>query len=114
MKTALAIAVLVSAALSSAAQAQKTFTVVRPTQWGAQNMNPFAPGDQRLGATASTIYESLFFVNMLDGKVTEVLGTKYAWSKDNRTLTITTRSGAKWSDGTAFTCLLYTSPSPRD
>ena len=103
MKTALALAVLVSAALSATAQAQKTFTVVRPTQWGAQNMNPFAPGDQRLGATASTIYESLFFVNMLDGKVTEVLGTKYAWSKDNRTLTITTRSGVKWTDGTAFT-----------
>ncbi|THF87897.1 ABC transporter substrate-binding protein [Deinococcus sp. KSM4-11] len=103
MKKALTLTALVSTLLLSTAYAQKTFTVVRPTQWGAQNMNPFAPNDQRLGATASTIYESLFFVNMLDGKVTEVLGTKYAWSKDNRTLTITTRSGAKWTDGTPFT-----------
>lgn len=93
---------LATAALLGTAGAQKTFTVVRPTQWGAQNMNPFAPLDQRLGATGSAIYESLFYINMLDGKVTPVLGTKYAWSKDNKTLTITTRPGVKWTDGTAF------------
>lgn len=102
MKRTISAALFLAALLGTAAQAQTTFTVIRPSQWGAQNMNPFAPGDQRLGATASAIYESLFYINMLDGKVTNVLGTKYAWSKDNRTLTISTRPGVKWTDGTAF------------
>ena len=86
------------------AQEPKTvFTVVRPTQWGANNLNPFVPGDQHLLPTLSAIYETLFFVNSLNGKVTPVLGTKYAWSKDSKTLTVTVRDGVKWNDGQAFT-----------
>ena len=98
-------ALILSAALSSAALAQdpkSTFTVVRPTTWGAQNFNPFTPGSTHLLPTLSTIYESLFFVNSLNGKVTNVLGTKYDWSKDSKTLTVTTRPGVKWSDGKDF------------
>lgn len=98
-------ALILTAALGSAAHAQdpkSTFTVVRSDQWGAQNFNPFSPGSQHLLPTNSAIYESLFFVNSLNGKVTPVLGTKYAWSKDNKTLTVTTRSGVKWTDGQAF------------
>jgi peptide/nickel transport system substrate-binding protein len=96
---------LAPAALSSVAQAQDpktTFTVVRSDQWGAQNLNPFSPGSQHLLPTNSAIYETLFFVNSLNGKVTPVLGTKYAWSKDSKTLTVTTRSGVKWTDGQGF------------
>ena len=98
-------ALILSAALSSAALAQdpkSTFTVVRPTTWGAQNFNPFTPGSTHLLPTLSTIYESLFFVNSLNGKVTDVLGTKYDWSKDSKTLTVMTRPNVKWSDGKDF------------
>ncbi len=93
-------------ALSSAALAQEpksTFTVVRSGQWGAYNLNPFLPGDQHLLPTVSAIYESLFFVNTLDGKVNNVLGTAYKWSADSKTLTVTLRPGVKWTDGQSFT-----------
>jgi peptide/nickel transport system substrate-binding protein len=105
VKTFISLALIVSAALGSAAHAQSpksTFTIVRSTQWGAENYNPFVPGDQHLLPTNSAIYESLFFVNSINGKVTPVLGTKYAWSKDNKTLTVTTRPNVKWTDGQAF------------
>ncbi|UQN09037.1 ABC transporter substrate-binding protein [Deinococcus sp. QL22] len=93
-------ALLIGAALAQ--NPKSTFTVVRATQWGAANLNPFTPGDQHLLPTNSAIYETLFYVNSLNGKVTPVLGTKYAWSKDSKTLTVTTRSGVKWTDGRAF------------
>ena len=105
VKTLVPLALILSAALSSAAHAQNprsTFTVVRPTQWGTTNLNPFVPGDQHLLPTNSAIYESLFFVNSLNGKVTPVLGTRYTWSKDSKTLTVTTRDGVKFTDGKAF------------
>ncbi|GGR10207.1 ABC transporter substrate-binding protein [Deinococcus ruber] len=98
-------AALGGAALVGTASAQSpktTFTVVRSDQWGAQNLNPFSPSSQHLLPTNSAIYETLFFVNSLNGKVVPVLGTKYAWSKDSKTLTVTTRSGVKWTDGQAF------------
>ena len=100
--TALLSAALGAGALAQGANPKNTFTVVRSSQWGAQNLNPFSPGDQHLQATNSAIYESLFFISSLNGKVTPVLGTKYAWSNGNKTLTITTRDGVKWSDGQAF------------
>ncbi|CAM3186466.1 Oligopeptide ABC transporter, periplasmic oligopeptide-binding protein OppA [Deinococcus saxicola] len=105
VKTLVSLSLILTAALSSAALAQNpksTFTIVRSTQWGAENYNPFIPGDQHLLPTNSAIYESLFFVNAINGKVTPVLGTKYAWSKDNKTLTVTTRDGVKFTDGKAF------------
>lgn len=83
-------------------QPRNTFTVVRATPWGSYNLNPFLPGDQRLLPTVSAIYESLFFVNGLDGKVTNVLGTNSTWSADNKTLTVTTRPNVKWNDGRDF------------
>ena len=96
---------LLTAALSSASFAQdakNTYTVVRSSQWGSNNLNPFLPGDQHLLPTNSAIYESLFYVNSLNGKVDNVLGTAYKWSADNKSLTVTTRGGVKWTDGEAF------------
>lgn len=99
----LALLTLALAAISPAAQAQgSTFTVVRSTQWGSHNLNPFLPGDQHLLPTNSAIYETLFYVNSINGRVTPVLGTASKWSADNKTLTVTTRSGVKWNDGQAF------------
>lgn len=104
-RTARLLTALLTAALGAGALAQSpktTFTVVRAAQWGGQNLNPFSPNDQHLQATNSAIYESLFYVNGLNGKVTNVLGTAYTWSKDGKTLTVTARPGVKWHDGRAF------------
>jgi peptide/nickel transport system substrate-binding protein len=62
------------------------------------------------------IYEPLEFVNILqtnpDGspKVTPWLATESTWGPGFTTLTMTIRSGVKWSDGTPFTAndVLYT------
>ncbi|MBB6015035.1 ABC transporter substrate-binding protein [Deinococcus radiopugnans] len=105
VKTILSLSLILTAALGSAAHAQNpktVFTVVRDTQWGSENYNPFVPGDQHLLPTNSALYESLFFVNSINSKVTPVLGTKYTWSKDSKTLTVNTREGVKWHDGKAF------------
>ncbi|BDP43546.1 peptide ABC transporter substrate-binding protein (plasmid) [Deinococcus aetherius] len=95
---------LITAALSTAALAQPktTFSIANTATWGSKNYNPFTPAASHLPPTLSAIHETLFYVNALDGKVTPVLGTKYTWSPDNKTLTISTRPGVKWSDGKAF------------
>ncbi|HEX2865225.1 MAG TPA: ABC transporter substrate-binding protein [Deinococcales bacterium] len=98
----LATAALAVAGLGTAAQAENILTVLRPSQWGAYNLNPFLGNSQRLEATVSAIYETLFFVNTVNGDVTDVLGTGYKWSNGNKTLTVTTRTGVKWNDGQAF------------
>jgi peptide/nickel transport system substrate-binding protein len=98
----LTVGLILSSSVAFAQEPKTTFTVVRNDQWGAQNLNPFSPGSQHLLPTNSAIYETLFFVNSLNGKVTPVLGTDYTWSKDNKTLSVKTRSGVKWTDGQTF------------
>ena len=95
-------AALAVAALSGAAQAENVLTVVRPSQWGAYNLNPFGGNSQHLEATNSAIYETLFFVNTVTGEIVDVLGTGYKWSNGNTVLTVKTRPGVKWNDGQAF------------
>ncbi len=63
------------------------------------NFNPFAPGN-RIGT--SYIYEPLFFVNTINGKIDPWLATGYQW-EGNKKLVLTIRSGVKWNDGTPFT-----------
>lgn len=69
--------------------------------WGPQtlNFNPFVPTNLPTHA----IYEPLFYVNMLNGDTTNLLGISYKFEDNNLKLVITTRSGVKWSDGTQFT-----------
>ncbi len=69
--------------------------------WGPQtlNFNPFVPTNLPTHA----IYEPLFYVNMLNGDTTNLLGTSYKWEDNNLKLVITTRSDVKWSDGIPFT-----------
>lgn len=62
------------------------------------NFNPYAPGN-RTGT--SYIYEPLFFVNNLNGKVTPWLATSYAW-QGNKKLVVSIRKGVKWNDGKPF------------
>ena len=97
-----AVAATAALSLGAVANAENVFTVVRPIQWGAYNLNPYVTNDQHLQATNSAIYETLFFVNSISGDVTPVLGTSYKWSNGNQTMTVKTRDGVKWNDGKAF------------
>ena len=49
-----------------------------------------------------TVYEPLVYDNLLTDKKTPYLASSYAWSSDEKTLTMTIRSGATWSDGQPF------------
>jgi peptide/nickel transport system substrate-binding protein len=65
--------------------------------------NPYAPSNG-LGQLVPFIYEPLFQFDWL--KPTETipwLATKYAWSNGGKTLTLTIRSGVKFSNGTPMT-----------
>ncbi len=105
MKKAVPFVLLFGVALSAtalSADPKTTFNIVNTAPFSGKNYNPFTPGSNHLPPTLSAIYESLFYINALDGKATPVLGTKYTWSKDNKSITITTRQNVKWSDGEAF------------
>jgi len=73
--------------------------------WGTipHNFNPFLASGQNAAGTRSALYEQLFFVNVLNGDVTPVLGTSYEWLNDNLKLVIKVRKGVRWSDGAPFT-----------
>ena len=64
------------------------------------NFNPYAPA---LIGGPGTIFEPLFYFNVARKQApVPMLGTAYSWNKDGTRLTITTRQGVKWSDGTPF------------
>jgi ABC-type transport system substrate-binding protein len=76
-------------------------------------VSPLTDNFNPLSATASTgwnlhaddlIYEPLFLFNLMQPSQAPVpmLATAASWSPDGKTLTLTTRSGVKWSDGQAF------------
>jgi peptide/nickel transport system substrate-binding protein len=79
-----------------------TFTVAQP--WGTipDNFNPYAPSGSSAPGTKSCIYQSLYYFNAATGAQTPLLATSYKWTDHNLKLVVTTRSGVKWSDGTAF------------
>ncbi len=64
------------------------------------NFSPYNPSPINV---LPLIYESLFDVNILNGKITPLLGTSYKWEDNNLDLVVTTRQGVKWSDGVPFT-----------
>jgi peptide/nickel transport system substrate-binding protein len=69
------------------------------------NFNPFDSTGTGYETHAVDLYDMPLFVyntqNPAQAPVPE-LGTHYAWSNAGKTLTITTRSGVKWSDGKPF------------
>lgn len=69
-----------------------------------ENFNPLLSTNAELQPSQGVIYETLFYYNMARAqKPVPVLGTAYSWNADGTQLTITTRSGAKWTDGQPFT-----------
>ena len=68
---------------------------------GAGVFNPFVSATAE--SITSSIYEGLFYINKLNGKVTPLLGTSYEWRNNNLDLVITIRKEVEWSDGISFT-----------
>jgi peptide/nickel transport system substrate-binding protein len=70
------------------------------TTWSC-GFNPFNGSSNTL--SFGPVYEELVFVNGLkSGAATKWLASGYAWSNGNKTLSVTIRSGVKWSDGKPF------------
>jgi peptide/nickel transport system substrate-binding protein len=94
------------AANSSAASKTPLVIEDNPVATFTNDFNPFdASSASSTENTNSLVYEPLFQFNTLNSTEAPMpwLATGYAWSNGNRTLTLTLRSGVKWSDGTAFT-----------
>ncbi|MCZ8513635.1 ABC transporter substrate-binding protein [Paenibacillus filicis] len=71
-----------------------------PTNFNLISGNPAFPINY--GNSRELIYETLFMINQLDGKLEPLLGTKYSWTDDS-TLRVELNKDAKWSDGKPFT-----------
>lgn len=68
----------------------------------AENFNPFAT--TFLQPTQGIIFEPLYHYNLTqDQEPAPLLGTDFEWNADGTQLTVTTREGVSWSDGTPFT-----------
>jgi peptide/nickel transport system substrate-binding protein len=71
-----------------------------------QNFNPFAQTGTGFQTHAVDLYQMPLMVFNTQNPAaapTPELATADSWSPDGKTLTITTRSGVKWSDGKPFT-----------
>lgn len=96
-----------SSSNSSTSTAKQTPLVIEdnPVATFTNDFNPFdASSASSTENTNSLVYEPLFEFNTLDSTEAPIpwLATASAWSNGNKTLTLTLRSGVKWSDGTAF------------
>jgi peptide/nickel transport system substrate-binding protein len=70
-----------------------------------KNFTPFSESSDAYGLTAlGMVYEPLMMFNIMNPEqVYPWLATSWVWSAGGRTLTISTRTGVKWSDGQPFT-----------
>jgi peptide/nickel transport system substrate-binding protein len=95
-----------TASSSSSGMGTKTLVVEStPLSPLTQTFNPFSATSTGYTLHSTNLYyEPLFFFNILDPTQAPVpmLGTAYTFSNGGKTLTVTTRSGVKWSDGQPF------------
>jgi ABC-type transport system substrate-binding protein len=102
-----------SSSTSSTSSAKTSSMGTQPLVVETAEVSPLTDNFNPLSATASTgwnlhatdlIYEPLFLFNLMQPSQAPVpmLATAYQWSPDGKTLTLTTRSGVKWSNGQAF------------
>jgi peptide/nickel transport system substrate-binding protein len=102
---ALGIAACGSSQSSSGGQNKALTVVTTPISPMTDNFNPFVPTSTGYVTHAVNLYdEPLMVFNTQNSSQppTHELATNYAWSNGGTTLTITTRSGVKWSDGKPF------------
>jgi len=66
-----------------------------------QNFNPYSPGV--ISGTQGLIYETLLYVNRLDGSVKPWLASSYELASDAKSITFHMRPGVTWSDGQPLT-----------
>lgn len=101
------IAILVLAACGNSTKSSSNAVLTMapsPTGSFSENFNPFLTnGNANLYGTDGMLYETLFFFNRIDGKVTPMLGTQFQTKSDATGVTVTLRQGVKWSDGQPFT-----------
>lgn len=102
-----ALALLVSGCSASGASGKSANTTLTMATGGVytNNNSPFAPTSSALsGGWAYLIYEPAVQVDVSNTAVapTPWLAKSYKWSPSYKTLTLTARSGVKWSDGKAF------------
>jgi peptide/nickel transport system substrate-binding protein len=67
-----------------------------------RNFNPLSPAVSARWPTHSGVYEPLLVFDSIHGRWIPWLAEAWAFSDDARTLTLTLRSGVRWSDGHAF------------
>jgi peptide/nickel transport system substrate-binding protein len=94
-----------SSSSGSGAQSKTLTVVTTPISPMTDNFNPFVPTSTGYVTHAVNLYdEPLMVFNTQDSSQAPIpeLATGYAWSDGGTTLTITTRSGVKWSDGKPF------------
>jgi peptide/nickel transport system substrate-binding protein len=93
-------------ASSSSGMGTKTLVVEStPLSPLTQTFNPFSATSTGYTLHSTNLYyEPLFFFNILNPTQAPVpmLATAYSFSNGGKTLTLTTRSGVKWSDGQPF------------
>lgn len=77
-----------------------TLSVQQQPTW-IRNFNPFS-SDFR-APTIHGMYEPMMIYNTVKGELMPWLATDFAWSADNKKLTLTLRDDVKWSDGQPFT-----------
>ncbi|HKF36954.1 MAG TPA: ABC transporter substrate-binding protein, partial [Ktedonobacteraceae bacterium] len=105
----LSLLLLLSVVLAACGGSSSTTTHQRPahpnsltllqneTNAYTQNFNPYSPGV--IGGTPGLIYETLLYVNRLDGTVKPWLASSYDLASDAQSITFHLRQGVKWSDG---------------
>src|SRR5258708_14063056 len=67
-----------------------------------QNFNPYNTASV-ISGTQGLIYETLLYVNRLDGSVKGWLASSYDLASDAQSITFHLRQGVTWSDGQPFT-----------
>ena len=68
------------------------------------NFSPyFDATSATIASSEGTIYETLFFMNRFDNKITPMLATNSTRSSDGLKITFTIRQGVKWSDDQPLT-----------
>ncbi|WP_067625517.1 ABC transporter substrate-binding protein [Alicyclobacillus acidiphilus] len=95
--------VVISVAQVSAATAVQSgppLTIVTAPGGNFQdNFNPFSSGNS---GTLGLVYETMFYFDNISGKQFNLLGTKFAFSNADKTLTVTLHPNVKWTDGHTF------------